>query len=148
MSGNLSGFDATKVERTESTFDLLPAGSYKIAIVDAPLKDTRAGDGKYLSVKMQVIDGKYQNRFLWDNLNTQNPNPQAVKIGEERLAEICEAVQVLSPKDSSELCHKPLVAVVGQKKRKDTGEMQNVIRQYQMVKESQPVDESKAPWDK
>jgi hypothetical protein len=145
MTGNLSGFNATEVEREEvRSFEILPPGSYRVAILDAPMRDTKKGDGRYLAAKLQILEGKYQNRYLWDNITMSNPNPTAVKIGKQRLAEICEAVEIPQPDDSSELCHKPLVAVVGQRKRRETDEMQNIIRQY-LPASGKPVEEA-PPW--
>jgi len=145
MNGNLSGFDAETVKAMDG--GLLPIGDYKVAITEAPLRETKAGNGTYLALAMQILDGPMQNRRLWDNISLKNPNELAVQIGEARLAEICKSVGILKPADSSELCHKPLMARVGQKERKDTGQLQNVVHRYSAYNpdaDASIVD--KAPW--
>lgn len=140
MNGNLQGFDAATVER-QASFELLPSGNYRVVITRSELKTTRAGDGKYLALTMQILSGKHMNRFLFDNLNITNQNPKTVAIAKSRLAEICEAVGVITPGDSSELHDKPFVAVVSVGKRKDTGEDQNKIKRY-CSSESMPISDT------
>ena len=110
MSGNLAGFDANQHEPNQ--FDVLPAGDYDVCIVASEMKPTKAGTGKYLELKLQVLGGQYQNRFLWDRLNIDNPNATAVTIAKGTLSAICRAVGVLTPRDSAELHNRPLKAVV------------------------------------
>ena len=108
--GNLSGFDAKTVE--PSSFDVLPAGDYEICIVGSCMQMTKKGDGKYLSLELQVLGGPHKGRKLFDNLNLMNPSPKAVEIAKGTLSAICRAVGVLTPNDSSELHDKPLRAAV------------------------------------
>ena len=111
MSGNLSGFDANNVAPSEG-FTPIPAGDYPVIITESDLKKTKAGTGKYLSLKLQILSGQYQNRILFDNLNIQNPSEAAQQIGQGTLSAICRAVGVLTPQDSSELHNKPMVATI------------------------------------
>lgn len=128
MSGNLDGFNAADVEPTEA-FSALPAGDYDVIIMGSEMKQTKAGTGKYLELKLQVLNGTYQNRLLFDRLNLVNPNDVAVQIAKGTLSSICRAVNILTPKDSSELHNKPLTAVV--KVEKDLeGNNQNVVKGY------------------
>ena len=111
MNGNLSGFNAETVEPA-GDFSPLPAGDYPVIITSSELKTTKAGTGKYLSLKLQVLNGQFQNRVLFDNINIQNPNETCQQIGQATLSSICRAVKVLTPQDSSELHNKPLTAIV------------------------------------
>lgn len=128
MSGNLDGFNAADVEPNEA-FSALPAGEYDAIIMASEMKQTKAGTGKYLELKLQVLNGTYQNRQLFDRLNLVNPNDVAVQIAKGTLSSICRSVNVLTPKDSSELHNKPLTAVV--KVEKDLeGNNRNVVKGY------------------
>lgn len=112
---SLDGFDARAVE-PNAGFDILPAGEYDAAIVASEVKATSAGTGKYLKLELQVLNGAYQNRKVWDQLNLWNPNEKAVAIAKGTLSALCRAVGVLTPQDSSELHGKPLrIKVVVQK---------------------------------
>lgn len=146
---NLSGFDANKVEPSKE-FEPIPAADYKLAITESETKPTKAGTGSYLSLKIQVVDGEHKGRLLFENLNLDNPNQQAVEIAKGSLSAICRAVGVMTPNDSAELHNKPFIGSVKLEKRKDTGEMQNRIKSYKSLSEAtQPVaaatDGSK-PW--
>ena len=126
---DLRGFDAQTVEPNDS-FDPIPNGDYLCIITTSEMKPTKAGDGAYLELELQVIEGPYQGRKLWDRLNLNNANDTTVKIAKGTLSAICRAVGVLQPTDSCELHDLPLVAKVACRKRDDTDELTNVIKSY------------------
>lgn len=126
---DLRGFDAQTVEPNDS-FDPIPNGDYLCIIATSEMKPTKAGDGAYLELELQVIEGPYQGRKLWDRLNLNNANETTVKIAKGTLSAICRAVGVLQPKDSCELHDLPLVVKVACKKREDTDELTNVVKGY------------------
>ncbi|MBX3452483.1 MAG: DUF669 domain-containing protein [Planctomycetaceae bacterium] len=126
---DLRGFDAQTVEPNDS-FDPIPNGDYLCIITTSEMKPTKAGDGAYLELELDVIDGPYKGRKLWDRLNLNNANETTVKIAKGTLSAICRAVGVLQPKDSCELHDLPLIAKVACKKRVDTDELTNVIKGY------------------
>lgn len=122
------GFDARNVEPNEG-FDVLPAGEYDAVIVNSEVKTTTAGDGKYLKLELQILNGQFQNRKVWDNLNIWNNNAQAVQIAKGTLSAICRAINVLTPQDSAELHNKPLRVKLAIKKDAEYGD-KNVVRSY------------------
>lgn len=124
---DLGGFDASKVE--PNSFDCIPAGEYEVAIVASEMKPTKDGGGKYLNLELQVLSGQYQNRKLFDRLNLENKNVQAVQIAKGTLSAICRAVSCLTPRDSSELHLKPMLASVKISKSDEHGD-QNEIKGY------------------
>jgi hypothetical protein len=134
--GNLEGYDASKFE-PNNDFDPLPAGDYNVVIVNSERKKTKSGTGEMLKLELQVLDGKFQNRKLWDQLNIRNPSDVAQKIALGTLSSICRAVNVLTPRDSSELHGKPLTVRVRMLDRSDYGP-QNEIASYKAI--SSPVD--------
>lgn len=129
--GNLDGFNADEVE-PNSGFDPLPAGEYKVAIIDSIMCATKAGTGQYLQLELDVLDGKYAGRKLFDNLNLINPNEKAVEIARGTLSSICRAVGVLTPNDSSDLHGRALIAKVVVKHDEQYGD-KNQIKSYKAV---------------
>lgn len=126
---NLSGFDASKVEPND--FGTIPPGDYEACIINSEMKATKDGQGSYLNLEIQVINGQYQNRRLFDKLNLVNKNEQAVTIAKGTLSAICRAVNVLTPNDSAELHNKPMRITVGSRKNDyKNGEMENYIKSY------------------
>ena len=126
---DLGNFNANDVEPT-GDFEPIPAGKYLAVITDSETKPTKSGNGSYLQLTFQVIDGEFKNRFLWARLNLANPNATAEKIARAELSAICRAVGVMTPNDSLELHNLPLVITVKCRKRKDTDEIENVIKGY------------------
>lgn len=131
-------FDANQVDPTDQ-FEALPAGDYPVIVVDSEMKTTRDNRGQYLQLTLEVIDGPYKGRKMWDRLNLDNPNQQAVEIAQRQLSQICHAVGVLQVNDSVELHDKPLVARV--KVRPASGEFSesNEVSQYK------PINRNAAP---
>ena len=126
---NLNGFNANDVDPAVG-FDPIPAGKYLALITESEMKDTKSGDGKYLQFTFQLLEGEFKGRMLWTRLNLENANATTVKIARAELSAICRAAGVMAPKDSVELHNLPLIITVGHKKRKDTGEITNVIKGY------------------
>ena len=125
---DLRGFDARQIE--PAAFEPIPAGKYLAVIIDSEMRPTKAGDGHYLYLTFEIIDGQYKGRQLWARLNLDNPNPTAKRIAQAELAAICRAVSVFTPNDSAELHNLPLVIHVRVRKRPDTGELVNEIKGY------------------
>lgn len=126
---DLRGFNADEVEPNES-FDPIPAGEYLCIITASETKPTKSGNGSFLELEFEVIDGPHKGRKLWDRLNLVNPNETAVKIAQATLSAICRAVGVITPTDSCELHDVPLLVKVRIERRADTDEPTNVIKGY------------------
>ena len=120
----------------EKEFTLLPPGEYIAAIVKSEIKNTKRGDGEYLSLTIQVLDGDFKNRLLFDNLNIINPNKTAQNIAEARLSAICHATNVLNIEDSSKLHNRPFKMIVGKKMDNYKGEDINIIKKYFAIQNS------------
>jgi len=73
-------FDAVQNDFAPRTFEALPRGDYTAMITDSILKETKAGTGHYIALTVEIIDGAYSGRKIWDNLNVKNANPTAEKI--------------------------------------------------------------------
>jgi hypothetical protein len=109
---NLGGtFDATQVQPNQP-FEVIPPGKYVVQIVASEMKPTRDGNGQYLWFEMDIIDGEFASRKLWDRLNLVNHNQQAVEIAQRTLSAICHATGQLHVEDSEALHFKPMIATV------------------------------------
>jgi len=85
----------------------IPAGKYLAIISDTTEKTSRAGD-RYVELTLQIVQGEYQNRLLWDSLNLWHSNEKPRNIARGTLKAICEAVGIKAT-DTSQLCNRPLV---------------------------------------
>lgn len=124
---DLGNFNASEVE-PNTAFELIPPGWYDAIITASEFKPTSSGNGKYLELTLQILNGTCQNRKTWDRLNLDNPSPTAVKIAKGTLSSICRAVGVLTPQDSAELHNKPLKIQI--KHREWNGEMREEVKGY------------------
>lgn len=130
-------FNAHEVEPND--FSPLPEGSYTCVIEASENKATKDGSGSYLELTLQVIDGDYKGRKLFDRLNLNNPNQKAVQIARGTLSAICRATGVMTPNDSVELHDIPLVVKVACRKREDNGEISNEVKGYKSTKDAAPA---------
>jgi hypothetical protein len=143
-------FDANTIE-PNAGFGLIPKGDYDAVIIESERKATKAGDGSYLNLKFQIMNGEYKNRILWTVLNLWNKNDQAVTIAKGDMSAICRAIGVMTPRDSSELHMKPMKISVAVKHNKDRGEDENRIVGYKPrnagpAATPAPVAANAVPW--
>nr|DAG83136.1 MAG TPA: Protein of unknown function (DUF669) [Caudoviricetes sp.] len=102
------------------------------------MKDTRSGNGRYLRLEFEIVDGEYKGRKVWTRLNLENSNPEAVKYARADLAAICRAVGVLHPADSVELHNLPLQITVKCRRNQDD-EMTNEVKSFAPVPAAAPA---------
>jgi hypothetical protein len=119
------------------SFELIEPGLYRAIIIDTAWKQNAAKTGHYLKLQFEITDASAQGRYLWVNLNLDHPNDMAVSIANRELRSLCDAIGRQEPLDITEaepalgLLHKRLVIRVAVEKRKDTGELQNVVKGYE-----------------
>ena len=104
-------FNAAEVS-TESQFSPVPNGDYPVIITESEMKPTKNGAGQYLQLVLEVIEGPYKGRKVWERLNLVNSNQTAVEIAQRSLSQICHAVGHLQLQDSVELHNKPMMAKI------------------------------------
>tara|TARA_R110002020_G_scaffold238327_1_gene450833 strand:- start:756 stop:1247 length:492 start_codon:yes stop_codon:yes gene_type:complete len=129
---DLNGFNALEVEPS-TTFQPLPADWYKCVITEAEERVTSKGDGSFLLLSIEVIAGDYSGRKVFDRLNLKNPNPTAVEIAQRSLSSICRSIGVNSPKDSSELCDKPMMVKLSVRPSDGQYDASNDVKGYEAV---------------
>jgi len=101
------------VEENTGGFTVVPEGKYQVVIVGDSLKDTKAGTGKILELKVQIVDGEHRGTTVIDRLNIINQSDVAQKIGQGQLKRICNLCGAdYPPSDTSGLIGKPMQATV------------------------------------
>jgi len=160
MSGNLQGFNAEEVE-PQGSFEPIPAGWYTCMVTDSEFKPTKNGQGEYLQLRLDVIDGEHEGRVLFDRLNLNNPNQTAVEIAQRQLSAICRAVGIMTPSDSTELHDRPLNVKVSIRPAGNGYEASNEVKAYDSAEGASAPEQtaaasggasgggqSKKPWQK
>jgi hypothetical protein len=104
-------FDATQVAPQES-FAAIPSGDYPAQILKTEMRATKDGNGQYLWLEHEIIDGDFKGRLLWNNLNLVNASAEAVQIARRQLSAICHAIGEMNVTDSEQLHFKPFIVSV------------------------------------
>ena len=150
-------FDAVEPsEFAPRTFEALPRGDYTAMITDSVLKDTKSGLGQYIALTIEIIDGSYSGRKIWDNLNVKNPNPTAENIAKAGLTRYFQSCgqDLEKGADTTALYNIPFKLTLGIDRKDETrnivlgsGPLGSALKPKTPV--SRPgVEAAKKPWEK
>ena len=137
-------FDASSIEPSTG-YDVLPPGKYLAQIVASEMRVTKDGLGQYLFLEVDILDGQYAGRKLFDRLNLINANPDAVQIAQRTLSSICRAVGKLQVSNSEQLHLIPLIADVRVRPPKGMYGESNSIRYLPRNASPAPTPAATAP---
>ena len=116
-----------------AAFDPLLAGWYPMQIVESELKPTSNGEGQYLQLKLQVIDGEHAKRVVYERLNIVNKNPTAQEIAYRNLSAICHATGVIQVEDSQQLHGIPMEVKLGVRPAQNGYDASNDVKGYRAI---------------
>jgi len=137
-------FDATNVEPNKP-IEVLPPGKYVVQIVASEMRATKDGQGQYLWLELDVLDGEFQGRKLFDRLNLVNNSPTTVEIAQRTLSAICHATGRMQVQDSEELHLAPMLADVKVQPSKTEGYGPSNSLRYQPLEQGRPQTLSARP---
>lgn len=129
-------YDATGKKGRE--FEPLPAGEYTVMITETEEKqngpNSKDPSGSQLVLKMQIVEGHYKDRILFDRLNLNNVSEQTRDIAYKTLNEILMALEPvrgsLKIENSSEIQAIPLNVKIRVKAADGNFPAGNVIDKY------------------
>lgn len=134
-----------------SDFEAFDSGVYPLQLIESDIAPTTAGTGKLFKYKSEIIDGEHKGRLIFGQINLQNPNDTAQRIGKGEFAALRLVTGVPNPDDTTELHFKQFDAVVEiepESKDKKTGKTykaRNVINWGKTAKLFQGEDVTVAP---
>jgi hypothetical protein len=141
-------FDPSEVPQDDRSFEPMPAGDYNVQIVESEVVSTKTG-GEMLKLTLEVLDGQYANRKVWDNLNIRNANATAQGIAHRTLADICSACGIGPIQDSDDLHFKPIVATLKIEPERTVGDKtydaRNGVKRYKARNGAAGAPDGKAP---
>jgi hypothetical protein len=128
----------------------LPEGEYHCNVFDSDYKPTKNGNGHYVAVTFEVLDGPHSGRRIFSNYNLDNPNPRAAEIGQQQFARLCLAtLGKPSCGDTDDLLGKQCVVGVGFERDDPT---RNRVKYTNPTSTSAPMKAApaadKKPWQK
>ena len=122
---------------------MLPAGKYVAQIIESEMRVTNNGMGQFLWLMLDILEGPYKGRKVFDQLNLVNQNPTTVEIAQRALSAICHATGKLQVTDSEELHLIPMTIQVTVKPPKNGYGERNAIR-YLVPKDGVPSAASRS----
>jgi len=105
-------FDVSSYEAPKSNFDPLPRGEYLAIVTESQMKATKSGTGEYLEMVIQIVDGEFSGRKIWERLNIYNPNEVAETIARAALKSIGVACGITGLDDTDKLNDVPFIIVL------------------------------------
>lgn len=120
-------FDATTIEPSAG-YEVLPPATYLVQIVASEMRSTRDGAGQYLLLELDVMEGQYAGRKLFDRIHLVNANVEAVQIAQRTLAAVCRATGQMQVANSEQLHLIPMRASVRVRPPKGNYGESNTIR--------------------
>ncbi|NBC11063.1 MAG: AAA family ATPase, partial [Planctomycetes bacterium] len=98
--------------------DLIPAGHYDAKIAASQM--VAAADGNRLDLHFEIVGGAHDGCIVVKGLHLHSRNANTRWRDRRDLSNICRAVGVMTPHDSSELHNIPMLIEVGVDKRRNT----------------------------
>ena len=123
-------FDATNVKPAGQP-DPVPDGMYNVVIDESEIKPTKNGQGAYLQLRFNIMDGQFAGQKVFARLNIRNQNATAQEIAYAELSAIQHAVNCLVIQDTNELHNKPLTVKVKLKPAEGQYDASNEVKRYQ-----------------
>lgn len=108
-------------------------GQFRAHIIDSEMKATKSGNGEYLALKVEVLDGPNKGRTVYDNLNLDNPSQKAMEIAYQTLSAIGHATGVMNITNSEQVHNIPMLVTFA------------VDGSYTRIKGYDPVGAAAAP---
>lgn len=124
------GFDTSDIDPTEGpSYELLPEGEYTLMCLEAEEKETSTG-GTMINAKYQVVGGKHDGRWVWQNYNIVNKSEAAQRIGRQQLVAWATACGKPEADDTDKLLNKRFNCIIGIRKGTNGYKDQNEIKQF------------------
>ena len=130
-------YNVGDVPKSDNDFQPIPAGWYNATVAGAELKDTKAGTGSYISVRLDVTGPSHEGRVVFTNLNIKNPNPKAEEIGRQQLDSLMRAIGIPTVENTDQLIGGNCSIKVSIKLSEEWGD-KNEVKAYRSVEGSTP----------
>ena len=110
-----SGFNSDTSEEMND-FSALPAGWYPVSMVKSELKkcgpNAKDPNGKYLSFRLKILNGRGKGSMFFTNVNIINKNPAAVEMANKEMNTMRNALKKPKALDTQELHGIPMLVKV------------------------------------
>jgi hypothetical protein len=100
-------------EQGSPDFAPIPKGKYPATVTDAKAGMLKSGKGQAVNVTVEIADGDYVGRLVWDRIIVAHVSPEAMKFGRRKFKDLADACGITGQiTDLSVLLNKPLLVSV------------------------------------
>lgn len=122
-------------------FAPIDADWYEAELIKSDLVTTKDKKGKYIACKFKVVEGDFEGRFLFTNLNIVNASDVAVRIAQADLKGMCDAVGHEGElEDTEDLHDQPMMIKVTIKPETSQWPAKNEIKGYRSLEAHREMD--------
>lgn len=125
-------FVADDLPKSDRDFSPLPDGWYAVTVSEADVKQTKAGTGSYIKMRLDVTGPTHQGRVIFSNINLRNPNPKAEEIGQQQLGELMRAIGLPRLEDTDQLIGRSFSVKLVIRSSEQYGD-QNEVKAYKAI---------------
>jgi hypothetical protein len=129
--------DVNDIPIRESNFDPLPAGWYRVTIVEADLKPTKASTpsspADMIKVRYDVTGPSHQGRVIFGTFNRRHAKPEVERIGREQFAMLLRAIGIAQCTDTDQLVGKSLTIKVTIRPAENGYEASNDVKAWKAI---------------
>jgi len=133
-----------------SNFDPLPKGDYNAMITSSDVKETKAGNGRYVELVIEITDGNFARRKIWDRLNVDHADTETEKRARGQLRSVSDACGISQLQSTEQLHDIPFKLSLEIDRRDPT---RNKVRGYSSAKAAFEINKpavavtsGKKPW--
>jgi len=105
-------FDVSSYEAPKRNRDPLPRGEYLAIVTENRMKATNSGTGEFLELDIQIVEGEFSGRRIWERLNIHNASEVAENIARAALKSISLACGIEALSDTDMLNDTPFTIVL------------------------------------
>lgn len=104
---SLIGFNASEIDTTDTRAEL-PRDWYRCIIDEVEEKLNSKGTGRLLTIFFQIMNGPFEDRKIYHNINYEHISEAAQKIGQTQLAQLMEAcgIEILQSSEGRDFLNK------------------------------------------
>lgn len=125
--------DVESIPASRGAGEPLPAGEYMLAMDSSEAVVTKDGTGILLKCSFKVVEGEFEGRMVFTNMNIRNKNAQAQQIAIGEFKALCLATGVpfdVARSDTTSLMYVPFRARIGFEKAQAGYEPRNKVTKY------------------
>lgn len=128
-----------------SAYEPVPEAWYLVRIVKSDMKPTKAGDGSFLEMSLEIIEGPQKGKILYLRANYINKSEKAVEMGLKLLATVARCVGIYGTVADSAMLHNIPFQAFASVKKGENDQISNELQKFKDANGNDPVGPNGQP---